>query len=265
MANYIGKKTLNELRRRGVKVPAPLTYEQIKKKVMSAFNQVRSTNDELRLDKSGNFQHMFNAKTDKEKAATVRKIAQYYDEDKLTWQQIAISLNVANWEEGLSPKNEKLRSDITRRTLNNDSIKKNEKIKALPERTPIQREEKYYRANMELKADMRDTYSAQLGRLRKSLQHYPKDLKDIVFAAIGAFGINVFARQQLSGSNAIQYLGAVLSSDNETIQGPGLNDIFYYFKVDELMYMYKDDDKVKGTNMTGKELNRKIDKVFLGL
>lgn len=264
MANYIGSKTLNELRRRGVKTPAPLTYEQIKKKVMSAFNQAKK-DDDYSLEKSGNFKHMFNAKTAKEKASTVRKIAKYYDEDKLSWKEIAIALNVVNWEEDMSPKTEKLRTDITRKMSKNEEVKKNKKIDKLPERTSIQREDKYYRANMEFKMDMRDTYSAQIGRLRKSIQHYPKIIKDIVFAAIGAFGIHTFARQQLSDSSAIQYLGAVLSSDSEIVQGPGLNDLYYFFKVDELMDMYNDNDKVKGTNMTGAELNKKINKLFFGI
>ena len=255
MAKYIGKKAINELRRRGVNIPKAESYEKIVEKLKVAERNIRNNDsDILKLTRSSVFTSLINAKTKTTKREALKYITELHDEHRLNIKQIVMALNYIEYNtETKNVKKQKEVSDVLLRRVNKivSSKTKFNNIENLP--TAKGQTGVANKAGNRLRGAAASNVAIFMPRLEKSMRYYPNWLKELILGQLELKG-NSWLSMRLNAGDALPSYNNVLSSDRGIIEGSGLFDIYDFFKL-ESNNTVADDYEFKTINLTGKEYN----------
>lgn len=254
---YIGRNALNELKRRGVKVPEPLKYEEVVKRIRAAESNIKSgDSDILTLERTANYEALLSAKNKTEQRKFLKYVTDMYDKHKLSFREIVLSMNKINYNENTSnpERQQKIAKDLVRKGTN--YIK--DETKYSPAKTPktlkgLRTVSTHIGKQISSKAPL--SIGVHKTRLLKSLEHYPHPYKKLILAQIERLGDDWL----LSTMNKnLPLLDLVLCSDRDILANAGEFAIQDYFELD---YDLKVDEemKFKTVNLTGKQFNELIE------
>lgn len=254
---YIGRNALNELKRRGVKVPKPLKYEEVVKRIRAAESNIKSgDSDILTIERTPNYKAMLAAKDKAEQRKFLKYVTDMYDIHKLSFREIVISMNKTTYNENTSDPERQLKivKDLVRKGTN---YIKNE-TRYSPAKTPktlkgLRTTSTHIGKQISSKAPL--SIGVHKGRLLKSLEHYPHPYKKLILAQIERLGDGWLLETM---NKNLPLLDLVLSSDGEIIANAGEFAIQDYFELD---YGLKIDEEIRfhTVNLTGKQFNELIE------
>lgn len=260
---YEYSKALNELKKRGVKVPKALGYNEMLSKLNSTFAQMKHNyKGKINFQKAGSVIEALNSKniTGASKRSLLSKVGAMHDEQNLSYKDIVTRFSKITIVPG--HENDKDVLKFSKNALT--SIKRTDK------NLKLQREMQLKSPKAIVNAAQR-RLSQQSGRfkdeninsmadyyLNKSLGHLTGDLRTCVDIAIKVNGASYYtSKMQLEMANwrneSSQHLIAVLlsSDENQMYTQHGLFDDFFEF--DKVYNKINDKEIVNG--LTKKQIN----------